>query len=64
MFGSHQRMDVAELERVIEQDKNTHRVPLMVLADAGIGIKAKSTMVFEHGIIQFVLAYYMMNAAF
>lgn len=35
MFGSHQRMDVAELERLIEQDKNSHRVPLMVLADAG-----------------------------
>lgn len=35
MFGSYQRMDVAELERLIEQDKNAHRVPLMVLADAG-----------------------------
>lgn len=35
MFGSHQRMDVAELERLIEQDKNSHKIPLMVLADAG-----------------------------
>lgn len=35
MFGSHQRMDVAELERLIEQDKSAHKIPLMVLADAG-----------------------------
>lgn len=43
MFGSHQRMDVAELERLIEQDKNTHRVPLMVLADAGIVVNLKGS---------------------
>jgi hypothetical protein len=38
VFGSHQKMDVAALERAIEDDKLVDKVPLMVLADAGTTI--------------------------
>ncbi|XP_063240985.1 pyridoxal-dependent decarboxylase domain-containing protein 1 isoform X2 [Bacillus rossius redtenbacheri] len=35
LFGSQQRMDVAALERLMEEDAQGGRVPLVVLADAG-----------------------------
>jgi hypothetical protein len=35
LFGSQQKIDVAALERLIEEDKASSRVPLIVLADAG-----------------------------
>lgn len=35
LFGSQQKIDVAALERLIEEDKTSNRVPLIVLADAG-----------------------------
>jgi glutamate/tyrosine decarboxylase-like PLP-dependent enzyme len=35
MFGSQQKIDVAALERLIEEDKAGNRIPLIVLADAG-----------------------------
>jgi hypothetical protein len=35
LFGSQQKIDVAALERLIEEDKASNRVPLIVLADAG-----------------------------
>ncbi|XP_065340823.1 putative pyridoxal-dependent decarboxylase domain-containing protein 2 isoform X1 [Cloeon dipterum] len=38
VFGSHQKMDVAALERAIEEDKLVDKVPLLVLADAGTTI--------------------------
>ncbi|XP_059472469.1 pyridoxal-dependent decarboxylase domain-containing protein 1 [Neocloeon triangulifer] len=38
VFGSHQKMDVAALERAIEDDKLVDKVPLLVLADAGTTI--------------------------
>nr|CAD7428283.1 unnamed protein product [Timema monikensis] len=37
MFGSQQKMDVAALDRFIQEDKANNRVPLIVLADAGGG---------------------------
>jgi hypothetical protein len=39
LFGSQQKIDVAALERLIEEDKAGNRIPLIVLADAGEGIK-------------------------
>nr|CAD7264811.1 unnamed protein product [Timema shepardi] len=38
MFGSQQKMDVAALDRFIQEDKANNRVPLIVLADAGTTI--------------------------
>lgn len=38
LFGLQQKMDVAALERLVEEDKNSGRVPLLVLADAGTPI--------------------------
>ncbi|XP_022193102.2 pyridoxal-dependent decarboxylase domain-containing protein 1 isoform X2 [Nilaparvata lugens] len=38
LFGSQQKMDVAALERQIEEDKTAGRLPLLVLADAGTPI--------------------------
>ncbi|XP_075230465.1 pyridoxal-dependent decarboxylase domain-containing protein 1 isoform X2 [Lycorma delicatula] len=38
LFGSQQKMDVAALERLIEEDKIAGRLPLLVLADAGTPI--------------------------
>jgi len=35
LFGSQQKIDVAALERLIEEDTAGNRVPLIVLADAG-----------------------------
>ncbi|XP_067005760.2 pyridoxal-dependent decarboxylase domain-containing protein 1 isoform X2 [Anabrus simplex] len=35
LFGSQQKMDVAALARLIEEDKAASKVPLIVLADAG-----------------------------
>lgn len=35
LFGSQQKIDVAALERLIEEDKAGNRIPLIVLADAG-----------------------------
>ncbi|KAF4521189.1 hypothetical protein B566_EDAN010651 [Ephemera danica] len=35
MFGSQQKMDVAALKRLMEEDTTAGRVPLIVLADAG-----------------------------
>ncbi|GLH04158.1 Uncharacterized protein GBIM_09930 [Gryllus bimaculatus] len=38
LFGSQQKMDVAALERLIDEDKAAEKVPLIVLADAGTTI--------------------------
>ncbi|KDR24299.1 putative pyridoxal-dependent decarboxylase domain-containing protein 2 [Zootermopsis nevadensis] len=38
LFGSQQKIDVAALERLIEEDKASNRIPLIVLADAGTTI--------------------------
>ncbi|PSN50728.1 Pyridoxal-dependent decarboxylase domain-containing protein 1 [Blattella germanica] len=38
LFGSQQKIDVAALERLIDEDKANNRVPLIVLADAGTTI--------------------------
>jgi glutamate/tyrosine decarboxylase-like PLP-dependent enzyme len=35
LFGSQQKIDVAALERLIEEDTAGNRIPLIVLADAG-----------------------------
>jgi hypothetical protein len=35
LFGSQQKIDVAALERLIEEDEAGNRIPLIVLADAG-----------------------------
>ena len=35
LFGSQQKIDVAALERLIEEDTAGSRIPLIVLADAG-----------------------------
>ncbi|XP_033610870.1 pyridoxal-dependent decarboxylase domain-containing protein 1 isoform X2 [Cryptotermes secundus] len=38
LFGSQQKIDVAALERLIEEDEASNRIPLIVLADAGTTI--------------------------
>ncbi|GFG32848.1 hypothetical protein Cfor_06346 [Coptotermes formosanus] len=38
LFGSQQKIDVAALERLIEEDKAGNRIPVIVLADAGTTI--------------------------
>lgn len=36
VFGSQHKMDIAALERMLEEDKAANKVPLVILADAGM----------------------------